>query len=270
MHNRAMDAWRTGVVNADSTTIRIRGYDVTDLMRQAGFVETVFLLHRGRLPTPGERRLVDAILVGVADPGPGAPSCAAARLAASGNRQSVSAAIAAGVLAIGDEHGGAGETCMQLIEDRLADATTTGASVEDSARRTVEQAKRDRTRLPGLGHRSLTVDPRVAVLFDLAEEAGISGDGIRFVRALERAAGELIKPLPINIDGALAAVLHDLSFPPSAGKFIFIIGRVAGLTAEVAEEYAREKPMRVRIPVTYDGEAPRDLARDRQPASGQD
>jgi citrate synthase len=44
---------------------------------------------------------------------------------------------------------------------------------------------------------------------------------------------------------------------------MFIIGRVAGLTAEVAEEYAREKPMRVQIPVTYDGEAPRALPASR-------
>ena len=56
-----------------------------------------------------------------------------------------------------------------------------------------------------------------------------------------------IKPLPMNIDGALAAVLHDMGFPPPAGRFIFIIGRVAGLTAEVAEEYAREKPMRIKF-----------------------
>ncbi|MEY4095337.1 MAG: hypothetical protein RLZZ53_2536, partial [Acidobacteriota bacterium] len=40
---------------------------------------------------------------------------------------------------------------------------------------------------------------------------------------------------------------------------VFIIGRVAGLTAEVAEELAREKPMRIRIPVEYDGVAPRAL-----------
>ena len=56
---------------------------------------------------------------------------------------------------------------------------------------------------------------------------------------------------------SLAAVLHDLSLPASVGRYIFIIGRVAGLTAEVAEEYAREKPMRVRIPVAYDGAVPR-------------
>ena len=65
--------------------------------------------------------------------------------------------------------------------------------------------------------------------------------------------------IPINIDGAFAAILYDLGFPASAGKLIFIAGRVAGLTAEVAEEHAREKPMRVRIPIQYDGEPPRGL-----------
>jgi citrate synthase len=34
---------------------------------------------------------------------------------------------------------------------------------------------------------------------------------------------------------------------------------MAGLTAEVAEEYLREKPMRVHIPVTYDGPSAREL-----------
>jgi citrate synthase len=56
-----------------------------------------------------------------------------------------------------------------------------------------------------------------------------------------------------------AAVLFDLGFPPNFGMLVFIVGRVAGLSAEVAEEYAREKPMRIRIPLTYDGEPPRSL-----------
>ena len=256
-----MTPWRTAIIDADATHIRVRGYDVTDLMRQAGFVDTVFLLHRGRLPTPGEKRVLDAVLVAVADHGPGAPSCAAARLAASGNRQSISAAIAAGVLAIGDEHGGAGEACMTLIAASLAGAgtDTSAVSIDAAAARAFAQAREAGTRIPGLGHRVHTVDPRVSVLFDVAAEAGVAGAGLRFVRALEAAAGAAGKPLPINIDGALAAVLHDMGFPPPAGKFIVIIGRVAGLTAEVAEEHAREKAMRIRIPVEYDGEAPRAL-----------
>lgn len=257
-----MQPWRTALVKADETHIWIRGEDVTTLMRTAGFVETVFLLHRGRLPSPGERKLVDAILVGVADHGAGAPSCAATRLVASGNRQSLSAAIAAGVLAIGDEHGGAGEACMVLIADHVHEAEQRSRTIEEAARLAVEQAIARRARLPGLGHRVHTTDPRVAVLFEMAHETGVLGGGIRFMRALEAAAAALIKPLPINIDGALGAVLHDLGFHPRAGKLMFILGRVAGLTAELAEEHEREKPMRIRIPVEYDGVAPREPRED--------
>src|SRR6266446_1265465 len=112
---RFMDSWRTAIARSDETGIWIRGYEITALMTRAGFTDTIFLLHQGRLPDAGERLLLDAILVAVADHGAGAPSCATARLAASGNRQSLSAAVAAGVLTIGDEHGGAGSACMELI-----------------------------------------------------------------------------------------------------------------------------------------------------------
>ena len=71
--------------------------------------------------------------------------------------------------------------------------------------------------------------------------------------------GPRVKPLPINVDGALGPSCTTWDSAPSAGMLIFIIGRVAGLAAEVAEEHTRERPMRIRIPVTYDGEAKRDL-----------
>lgn len=257
--NRAMNPWRTAIVNSDETHIWTRGYDITDLMRQAGFVSTIFLLHRGRLPTEGERRVLDALLVAVSDHGAGAPSCATARLAASGNRGSISAAVAAGILAIGDEHGGAGEGCMELIAQYAPAAVRGGQSIEEAAVRAVEETRAAGGRVPGLGHRKHTVDPRVEVLFGMAEAEGIAGEGVAFIRALEAATARLVKPLPINIDGALAAVLHDMECPPSAGKYFFIVGRIAGLTAEVAEEHAREKAMRIRIPIVYDGEPPRSM-----------
>lgn len=254
-----MENWRTAIATSDDAHIWIHGYDVTDLMTQVTFTDTIFLLHRGRLPNYGERRILDAILTGVADHGSGAPSCATARLAASGNRQSPSAAVAAGVLAIGDEHGGAGSACIDVITEGVKLAKSEGIPLEQAALRIAHNAKASKKRLPGLGHRVHSTDPRKAVLFRLAAEAGVAGNGIAFMEALERAAGEVIKPLPINIDGALAAVLYDLGFPPLFGKLVFILGRVAGLTAEVAEEYTREKPMRVRVPVTYDGVPPREI-----------
>src|SRR6266566_5250977 len=160
-----MEPWRTAIADSDDTNIRIRGYDVTSLMTRASFVDTVFLLHKERLPTAGERRLLDAILVAVADHGAGAPSCATARLAASGNRQSLSAAIAAGILAIGDEHGGAGSLCMEMIAAGVQRARSEGIPLKDAAERTVEETKAKKGRLPGLGHRVHSEDPRKDVLF---------------------------------------------------------------------------------------------------------
>jgi citrate synthase len=252
-----VDAWRTSIVDARNGQIRVRGYEVTALMTGRTFTDTIFLLHQGRLPGPGERALLDAILTGVADHGAGAPSCAAARLAASGNRQSISAAVAAGILAVGDDHGGAGLGCMEQIAEGVALAGAEAIGLDDAATRIVARERAAGRRLPGFGHRVHSTDPRTGVLFAMARANGVAGAGVAFVSAMEQAIARAIKPMPINIDGALAAVLHDLGFAPAFGRFVFLIGRVAGLTAEVAEELTREKPMRIRIPVEYDGVEPR-------------
>ncbi|MGH9520687.1 MAG: citryl-CoA lyase [Terriglobales bacterium] len=251
-----MDPWRTRIVQADETSLRYRGYEIGELMQRASFTEVIFLLHQGRLPRAGERALLDAVLVACADHGPGAPSCAAARLAASGNRQSVSAAVAAGMLAVGHEHGGAGTLAMEMIAAAAAQIGAGTLTLAAAAEAETAAYRQRGTRIPGLGHRVHSRDPRVEVLFSLARQHKLAGVGVEFMLALEAAASARIKPLPLNVDGALAAVLFDLGFPPQAGLLLFLIARVAGLTAEVAEEYA-QKPMRIRIPVCYEGEAPR-------------
>src|SRR5579864_6597777 len=171
-----MDSWRTAIATSDETHLWIRGYDVTSLMTRAGFTETIFLLHQGRLPNAGEKRLLDAVLVAVADHGAGAPSCAAARLVASGNRQSLSAAVAAGVLAIGDEHGGAGSACMELIGKVVERAAKERITITDASRCAVDEIWATHVRIPGLGHRVHTRDPRVEVLFKMADETGVAGN----------------------------------------------------------------------------------------------
>ena len=252
-----MEDWKSRITQTGKNSIRIGGYDVGELMTKAGFTETVFLLHRGRLPNDAERRLLNAILVSTADHGPGSPSTAASRLVASANRSAPEAAVAAGVLAIGDAHAGAGFACIELIEEALESARAESLPLPEAARRTVEQFRERGQRLPGIGHRVHTEDPRTAVLFSLARDTGVAGDGVAFMLAIEKVVAETIKPMPVNVDGALSAVLFDLGFPPLFAKLAFIIGRVAGLTAHVSEEYTRERAMRVRIPVRYDGPPPR-------------
>src|SRR6185436_9936737 len=149
----------------------------------------------GRLPDKNERRLLDAILIAVADHGAGAPSCATARLVASGNRQSLSAAVAAGILAIGDEHGGAGSACMELIAEAVARASSESIALEEVARRITSEARARKHRIPGFGHRVHIHDPRTDVLFHMARESGIAGKGIEVMTALEGAIREQIRPL---------------------------------------------------------------------------
>jgi citrate synthase len=251
-----MEPWKTAITHSYENHIWVRGKDITSLMTNATFTDLVFLLYQGRLPSPEERRLLDAILIGVADHGPGSPSAAASRLVATGNRQAPEAAIAAGILAIGDAHAGAGLACMEIIKDGLDLARRESLTIPDAAGRTVDLFLERKERLPGFGHRHHTSDPRTPILFKMASEFKLRKDGIEFMEALEAAVQKKIKPLPINIDGALAAVLHDMGFPPLFGKVMFIVGRVAGLGAQVMEEYTREKPMRIRIPVEYDGPPP--------------
>jgi len=251
-----VESWRSAITEADGEQLRIRGEAVLRLMQDASFCDVVGLLLKGRLPDAAERRLLDTMLIAIADHGAGAPSAAAARVVATGNRQAPEAAIAAGILAIGDAHGGAGLACFGVIQESLERARREGRSLEEMAALVVDDARQTKTRLPGFGHRMYREDPRAVALLRLADELGKSQDGVTFVRAIERALARSTKPVPLNVDGAIAGVLFDLAYPALAAKLVFIIGRTAGLSAHVIEEYTRERPMRIRIPVTYDGPAP--------------
>lgn len=259
-----METWQSAITDTGTGHIRVRGYDVVDLMRGRSFADLLFLLHQSRLPSAGERRLVDAMLIASADHGPASPSALAARVVASGNRRAPEAAVAAGLLAIGDVHGGAGEQCLGLLTEGIAWAHREERTLAEAAAWLVARAVSTGTRLPGLGHRTHDEDPRAAALFALAREHELAADGVTLVQALRDEASRRIRPLPINVDGALAAVLLDLGFPPSAARFVFLVGRVAGLTAQVAEELHRERPMRIAVSVAYDGPPARPLPADSQ------
>ncbi|HQY87625.1 MAG TPA: citrate/2-methylcitrate synthase, partial [Tepidisphaeraceae bacterium] len=122
----------------------------------------------------------------------------------------------------------------------------------------VAHIKASGARISGFGHRVHTKDPRTARLLELAEQAGVNGKHIAAARALESAFAAIGKPLPLNVDGALGAILADLGLDPKTYNGIFMIARMPGLVAHVTEEQTREKPMRRIDPVlhAYDGPLP--------------
>ena len=126
-------------------------------------------------------------------------------------------------------------------------------TIDDIAPVVVAEARQARRRLPGFGHRVYREDPRAMAVLRLSDELGKSAEGVGFVRAVERALNVPPKPVPLNVDGVIAGVLFDLGYPALAAKLLFIIGRTAGLSAHVIEEYTRERAMRIKVPVIYDG-----------------
>src|SRR5919202_2032739 len=116
--------------------------------------------------------------------------------------------------------------------------------------------------IPGFVHRYHTKDPRTARLFELAREAGLDGVYMKAARAVEKSFAEAKKSLPINVDGAIGAILADLGMNPAGFNGIFMIARTPGLIAHVIEEQARERPMRRIDPINhgYDGPPPRSVA----------
>jgi citrate synthase len=96
----------------------------------------------------------------------------------------------------------------------------------------------------------------------MAGELGIAGRFVRIARALEKELEkDLGKALPINVDGAIAALLCELEFAPEVGNAFFIISRVPGLVAHIQEERTRMRPMRKIHPedFSYDGPAEREV-----------
>jgi citrate synthase len=92
-----MSEFRTSVGASDADSITVMGRDLSDLLGRTTLTELAFLLVQGRMPSPDETRLFDAVLVSLADHGL-TPTVLAARLTYTGAPESVQGAIAAGLL----------------------------------------------------------------------------------------------------------------------------------------------------------------------------
>ncbi len=256
--------WTTAITSILPNEIRLRGYRLDELMGESTFSQAIYLALTGSLPMPSVGRLLDAILVASIDHGATPPSTLAARTAASTGAP-YNTAVAAGILSINQHHGGAIEDSMRLVLDALDVMTRRNESFDETAARVVAAYRAEGKRLPGFGHRVHTADPRTARLLALAEELHLAGRGVRMLRALEAAfADQSGRKLPVNVDGAIAALLVDLEIPPELANTFFIMARVPGLVAHVHEEKTRQRPMRVIHPTdhTYDGPEPRGMIAD--------
>ena len=223
--------------------ILIRGYDLIDLVGQISFGDMVCLLAKGELPKTNEGKMIEAILVCSAEHGMATPSTNIVRSAVSGGVP-IQAAVAAGIVGLGDFHGGAIEGCAEMLQKNVFLAREKG--FESAALEIVNSYRKTKKRIMGYGHGiHQPEDPRKVKLFRLAESYGIASDHIKLANAIESALNEVFqKPLPLNVDGAVGAIISDLGIDWRLGKAFFYLGRCAGLTAHAYEYMVNEPPMR--------------------------
>src|SRR5215471_14157120 len=254
------DRWQTGLTSIEPNKILIRGFPLDEMMGRLSFAEAVYLLLMGELPTPAIGRMFNAILVSSIDHGVTPPSTLAARNVATSGAP-LKDSVGAGVLAFGPRHGGDIESCMRFLDSGLA-LTRNGRSLQEAAEAIVNHWIRNNEVPPGFGHRIHARDPRAARLFQMALELELEGEHVRLIRVVERVLAEKAahfnRPLPVNVDGAIAAVTGDLGFAYDIGNAVFLISRLPGLIAHAHEERARQQPMRQIDPKDHQYDGPKE------------
>ena len=237
------DWLRTGIGDADAESITLMGRDLaSELMGEVTFTELTFLLVRRRMPSAQETRLLDAVLVSLADHGL-TPTVLAARLTHTGAPESIQGAIAAGLLGAGSVFLGVVEDTARFLDEVLA-AGGSDAAASD-LRAAAERAVADRVaadrRIPGLGHPvHKREDPRTPRIYEIAEEAGLLGPHLRLLRIVADVHRDQTgAQLPVNGAGVDGAALADLGFPAALLRGLALLARTAGLLGHLAEEMDR-------------------------------
>jgi citrate synthase len=218
-----MTPFRTSVGTSDADSITVMGRDLAgELMGNTTLTELAFLVVQRRMPTAEETRLLDAVLVSLADHGL-TPTVLSARLTYTGAPESLQGAVAAGLL-------GAGSVFLGVVEDTVRFLDEIGDDVPGAVARELKAGRR----IPGLGHPVHKVtDPRTARIYAIAEDTGLKGP---YLRKLKEVASAHPRTLPINGAGVAGAALADLGFPGPLLRGFALLARTAGLLGHLAEE----------------------------------
>lgn len=248
----------TSIATSDAHSITVRGKDLCDdLIGKADFTDYFWLLVVGNEPTDKQRAVTNACLVAIAEHGL-VPSVQAARMTLAAAPEAWQGAMSAGLLGMGTVVAGSSETAGRYIAEVFAASQESG-DVDKAARESLQALKAARQKVPGLGHpQHAEGDPRANRLLEVADELGVTGNYIGTLKTIARHAPEIMgRPLPINVSGAIPALMLDAGWPLEAMKGIPLLARAAGLVAHLFEESQRSigfiMSHQADLAIKYDG-----------------
>ena len=205
-------------------------------MADVTFAAAVWKHWTGRELTESAARLVEACLVYSMDHGSEPPSAFVAEIVGSCHKP-VADAVAAGLLTLGPRHGNACGAACRVFQSSLPN---------QPAKDLVARVLTERQRLPGYGHAIYKdVDPRAVALTKLALASLPESSHVRFALEIERElATQKGKPLPLNIDGAIGAIVADVGGEAVHADALFTCARAFGLVKHAVGGAARDTYIR--------------------------
>lgn len=237
---RGEEWWQTEIIEMRPGVIRLRGYEIQDLIGRVSFPAMIWLMLRGELPSEEQAALLGIALGAAVDHGPQAPSIAIARMAATCG-VGINSAMASAINVLGDVHGGAGEQALAFYGD-IAVAQDAGSTLADAVSTRLDRFFAEgKGYVPGFGHRFHPVDPRAPRLLEVTRDFAARGVvGGRFADIAEAIETEVAlrkgKKIPLNIDGATAVIYGELGFPPPLTRGLFVLSRSVGILAHAWEQ----------------------------------
>jgi citrate synthase len=215
-----------------------------ELSHAANFL---YMMH-GNEPTTTEERTLDMDLILHAEHELNA-STFAARIAASTLADMYACVVAATGTLMGPLHGGAAQEVMKMLRE-----VALPRKAEDYVKRKLERGER----IMGFGHRVYkhVMDPRAELLRRLAKKLAMEREPrwFKISEAIAEAVYKHKKLLP-NVDFYSASVYTNLGIPDDLFVNIFAMGRIAGWTAHIIEQYENNRLIRPRA--KYIGEKER-------------
>lgn len=208
------------------------GYDLLALLKTRSFVDVLYLLLSGDLPSIEQRELLEKLMIGLCNPGPRHPATRASMNAAV-SKTYVEELLPIGLLALSGSHLGAAEVqeSMRFLRHnwRRGAGDLAAAMVRDAG----ESQAADPHVAPGFGARFGGVDLMTKEL--ASEIAGSPGAGRALAWATEFSDALGRHGMGWLPTGLAAAAFLDLGLHPRVGPGLFQLISAPGLLAHSAE-----------------------------------
>lgn len=231
-----MVEFKTSIAQTTKDEIFVHGYNLSeDLIGEITLADIAFLGAKKRKPSKEESKMLNAIMVAIAEHG-FTPSSLSTRLTYLGAPEAVQAAVASGLLGAGTVYVGAMEYVAEMVQKAWQE--NPDAEVEDLAAKVIKERKEQGLQFPGFGHPiHKPVDPRTTKLFAVAKELGFYDKHSKLLLEIHRQfCEEKGKTITLNVTGAIGAISSDMGIPYKLVKTFGIGARAIGLIAHIAEE----------------------------------